>query len=193
MKRTFYLLVCRACGDGDLTLPFGSAEERGKWAAAHTKGTGHDVWRVWDKTRDEAEVGESFASREERGEPAQDDLEGADLVPITLVPIEVFGGDCDCHEKHGEGRRDDCTGWGYGLSDAVQGWSDCNRADGRIYRVDETDPKYREPGETVTVYVPRVSLSWFEKHWGEGAQARADQQAEQERVVRRIMGKEEAS
>ncbi len=21
------------------------------------------------------------------------------LVPITLVPVEVFGGDCDCHER----------------------------------------------------------------------------------------------
>jgi hypothetical protein len=25
--QTFYLLVCRECGDGDLVMPFGSAEE----------------------------------------------------------------------------------------------------------------------------------------------------------------------
>lgn len=135
-----------------------------------------------------------------------------DLVPITLVPVEVFGGDCDCHIDAGhayvqpEGTPEGmtaqeqpsgvvklvprCAGWGYGLSDAVQAWSDCNRADGRIYRVDETDPKYREPGETVTVYVPRAALPWFEKHWGEGAQARADREAAEEQVVQQILGKE---
>jgi hypothetical protein len=43
---TFYLLVCRECGDGDLIMPFGSAEERGEWAAAHTRGIGHDRWFV---------------------------------------------------------------------------------------------------------------------------------------------------
>jgi hypothetical protein len=42
----FYLLVCRECGDGDLVMPFGSPAERGKWAGAHTRGTGHDRWFV---------------------------------------------------------------------------------------------------------------------------------------------------
>jgi hypothetical protein len=112
-----------------------------------------------------------------------------ELVPITLVPAEVFGGDCACHEKHGEGQREDCPGWGYGLSDAVSAWSDCNRADNRIYRVDDTDPKYREPGETVIVYVPRGSVSWFEKHWGEGAQQRAEVEAAQEQVVASMLGR----
>jgi hypothetical protein len=46
---TFYLLVCRECGSGDLVMPFGSAEERGKWAGAHTRGTGHDRWWVKDQ------------------------------------------------------------------------------------------------------------------------------------------------
>ena len=49
---TFYVLICRKCSEGQaLTaspIPFGSAEERGKWAAAHTKGTGHDSWIVLD-------------------------------------------------------------------------------------------------------------------------------------------------
>jgi len=42
----FYVLVCRECGDGDdaVAMPFSSPEERGKWAAAHTRGTGHDRW-----------------------------------------------------------------------------------------------------------------------------------------------------
>jgi hypothetical protein len=112
-----------------------------------------------------------------------------DLVPITLVPVEPFGGDCDCHIDAGhayeqpEGTPKNmtaqeqpsgviklvprCAGWGYGLMDAVQSWSDCNRADGQIYRVDDCDPKYRLPGETVTIYVPRESLPWFQRRFGE--------------------------
>jgi hypothetical protein len=46
MTQKFYLLVCRECGNGDLVMPFGSAEERGKWAGGHTRGTGHDRWFV---------------------------------------------------------------------------------------------------------------------------------------------------
>lgn len=42
----FYLLVCRECGNGDLVMPFTSQAERGKWAGAHTRGTGHDRWFV---------------------------------------------------------------------------------------------------------------------------------------------------
>lgn len=51
--RTFYLLVCQECGNGDLVMPFGSAAERGHWAAEHTRGTGHDCWRVHDHVRQE--------------------------------------------------------------------------------------------------------------------------------------------
>jgi hypothetical protein len=47
-SREFYLLVCRECGSGDLVMPFGSQEERGRWAGAHTRGTGHDRWFVTD-------------------------------------------------------------------------------------------------------------------------------------------------
>lgn len=47
---TFYLLICRECGNGDLVMPFGSPAERGKWAAAHTTGTGHDRWFVTEST-----------------------------------------------------------------------------------------------------------------------------------------------
>jgi hypothetical protein len=45
----FYVLVCRDCGHGNLPMPFESAEARGKWAAAHTRATGHDRWFVHDQ------------------------------------------------------------------------------------------------------------------------------------------------
>lgn len=113
-----------------------------------------------------------------------------DLVPIALVPVEVFGGDCDCHEAAGHSFVQDgdvpedmivvqnhpgpvapvvkrCSGWSYGLSDAVPSWSDCNRATGRIYRVDDTDPDLREPGDTIRIFVSKADLPWFEKRFGE--------------------------
>ena len=40
---------------------------------------------------------------------------------LKLVPVEVFG-----------------TEDGYGLMDSIEPWSDCNRADGHIYRIDDT-------------------------------------------------------
>ena len=52
--KVFYALVCRLCGDPKkpLPMPFESPAERGKWAAAHTAGTGHDSWFVIDQTED---------------------------------------------------------------------------------------------------------------------------------------------
>jgi hypothetical protein len=51
--RIYYLLACRECGDGEdaLVMPFESAQERGQWATAHTRGTGHDRWYVEDEER----------------------------------------------------------------------------------------------------------------------------------------------
>lgn len=46
----FYLLICRECGNGDLVVTFDSPAGRGKWAAAHTRGTGHDRWFVTEST-----------------------------------------------------------------------------------------------------------------------------------------------
>lgn len=43
-----YLLACLLC-EPPLPMPFDSAEARGKWAAAHRDGAGHDRWRVWDE------------------------------------------------------------------------------------------------------------------------------------------------
>lgn len=50
MSALFYLLACRECGDPErpLVMPFGSAAERGGWAAEHTRATGHDRWWVKD-------------------------------------------------------------------------------------------------------------------------------------------------
>ena len=68
------------------------------------------------------------------------------LVSLRLVPVEVFGAED-----------------GYGLMDAVSAWSDCNRARGHIYRVD--DIEHRE-GETVEIFVRESDLPFFARVWG---------------------------
>ena len=74
---------------------------------------------------------------------------GEPLVKVALVPVEVFGADD-----------------GYGLCDAVSPWSDCNRAYGHIYRRGEdSNARHREPGDTITVYVPQSELAKFEKRY----------------------------
>ena len=42
--QVFYVLACRDCGDPGkpLLMPFTSAAERGRWAAEHTRATGHE-------------------------------------------------------------------------------------------------------------------------------------------------------
>jgi hypothetical protein len=47
-RAVWFVLVCRICTP-ELPMPFPSAEARGKWAAAHTRGTGHDSWIVIDQ------------------------------------------------------------------------------------------------------------------------------------------------
>lgn len=62
--KVFYVLVCRDCGNGDLPMPFGSPAERGKWAAEHTRATGHERWLVLDQPApdtDEDGLGRDFA------------------------------------------------------------------------------------------------------------------------------------
>jgi hypothetical protein len=85
------------------------------------------------------------------------------LVRVRLVPVEVFGADeDDCASCGGTVR------FGYGLMDAVQAWSDCNRARGRIYRKDDDYSEgYREPGDVITVYVPQSEMEKFERRYGD--------------------------
>lgn len=51
-----YVLVCLKCGTGDYVITFPSPEERGKWAAEHTRGTGHEEWWVHDHPEGERVV-----------------------------------------------------------------------------------------------------------------------------------------
>jgi hypothetical protein len=110
-----------------------------------------------------------------RSVPRQDQLAGIrvagpppGLVPIRLVPVEVFGGDCDCHEdtELAAGEESPCDGFSYGLADAVSSYSDCNRAEGRIFRRDE-DESPRADGDTITVWVAPDELVKFEKRFGD--------------------------
>lgn len=70
------------------------------------------------------------------------------LIKLRLVPVKVFG-----------------TKDGYGLMDAVSAWSDCNRATGHIYRVD--DIKYRGSGETVDIFIDPKDKVFFDKNFDE--------------------------
>lgn len=89
------------------------------------------------------------------------------LVPVRLVPVEVFGGDCRCHEdRELAAGGTDCHGFAYGLSDAVSAWSDCNRARGRIYRRDD-DETPRNDGDTITVWVAVDEMAKFEERFGD--------------------------
>lgn len=90
------------------------------------------------------------------------------MVPLRLVPVEVFTGLC----RHQGCADPNCVG--YGISDAVSAWSDCNRAVGHIYRVDDLDGS-REPGDTLTVHVPESDVQWFRRSF--------DDDREQARLV----------
>lgn len=96
-----------------------------------------------------------------------------ELIEVRIVPIEVFGTD-DCCEHSPDGLAYDergCKSTGYGLMDAVQAWSDCNRAAGHIFRFDDTEPKYRLPGDTLTVWVKRSEYEAFAARNFGGAEA----------------------
>jgi hypothetical protein len=51
----WYVLICRECDpDLEAPMPFGTPAERGRWAAEHTRGTGHDRWLVVDQPKEPA-------------------------------------------------------------------------------------------------------------------------------------------
>lgn len=91
------------------------------------------------------------------------------LVPLTLVPVEVFGG-CD-HP----GCDAQCGTFGYGLCDAVgPGYSDCNRAEGKIFRIDDlpSDPAndfthYEGEQVRVQILVREHDLPYFQRRFGD--------------------------
>ena len=85
----------------------------------------------------------------------------AEKIEVRLVPVEVFGAGCD-----DPGHKDQC---GYGLMDAVECWSDCNRAEGHIFRFDdEFSIGYRLPGETLTILVDKDEYEAFARRfWGD--------------------------
>jgi hypothetical protein len=87
-------------------------------------------------------------------------IQGAERIPLRLVPVEVFTGVCG----HEECANPDHLG--YGISDAVSAWSDCNRATGQIYRVDDLNPANREDGDTVTIWVDPADVEWFSRRFG---------------------------
>jgi hypothetical protein len=66
--KIFYVLVCLRCGDPEhsLPMPFESAAARGKWAAEHTRATGHDKWLVLDQP-ETAELSAAGRNRPARG------------------------------------------------------------------------------------------------------------------------------
>lgn len=121
-----------------------------------------DAWRAEDAA--ERPPRETLAENVARLYP---DGASAGLVPVRLVPVEVFGSNCDCHEDR-ELAADgtDCVGFSYGLSDAVSAWSDCNRAVGRIYRRDE-DESPRDQGGTILVWVAPEQVALFNVVFGE--------------------------
>lgn len=90
----------------------------------------------------------------------------AGLVPVRLVPVEVFGGECPCHEAAEASGAAVDHDFVYGLCDAVEAWSDCNRAYGRIYRRDE-DESRRLDGDTITVWVSATEVEKFNKRFGD--------------------------
>jgi hypothetical protein len=92
------------------------------------------------------------------------------LVPLVLVPIEPFGGDCEHPGCDDPDHRE-----GIGLCDAVgPGWSDCNRAYGRIYRVEDLDPvadhmEFEGEQVRVQVLVREQDLEFFKRQFQDGA------------------------
>lgn len=75
-------------------------------------------------------------------EPTPDTPAPPGMVALTLIPVEVFGSNS------------------YGLCDAHPYGSDCNRAEGYIYRAEDHHGPAR-PGWQATIYVRTEDLPFF--------------------------------
>lgn len=85
-------------------------------------------------------------------------------VTLTLVPVQVFGG---CGHSDEEGHDPFCEKWSYGFMDAVSSWSDCNRARGHIFRVEDLGPISDPDRHTIQIEVDEADLWFFKKNWDE--------------------------
>lgn len=109
------------------------------------------------------------------------------LLVLALVPIEIFGQQCD-HPAH--------TGYsepfGYGLMDAVTAWSDCNRAYGHMFRLDEASlHECRNPEDTIKILCTEEQAQKFLLFYGEPFENRpnrkivpVDETEEQPQMIR---------
>ena len=75
---------------------------------------------------------------------------------VRLVPVEVFGAECDHHAEP--------IPVPLGLCDAVSAWSDCNRAWGSIFRLDDIDREMADEN-TVRVWVPESEYPKLLRKW----------------------------
>lgn len=69
------IIVCRECSDaanGPMFIPFTSYQKRGKWAAAHKTGTGHDKWFCVDGWPSPARVSELLTEYDAATNPPLD-------------------------------------------------------------------------------------------------------------------------
>lgn len=74
------MLVCRKCDPtGDRPIPFADRTARGRWAALHTKGTGHADWYCVDGWPNSPEVEEMLAAHDRQARELLDLVRKAKL------------------------------------------------------------------------------------------------------------------
>jgi hypothetical protein len=76
---------------------------------------------------------------------------------VRLVPVEVFGTECDEHEVP--------IPFIWGLCDAVPAWSDCNRSSQSIFRLDDLPDRHDKENITVQVWVSDAELPKLTRNW----------------------------
>lgn len=76
---------------------------------------------------------------------------------VRLVPVEVFGAECDDHEIP--------KPLIWGLCDAVPAWSDCNRSSRSMFRLDDIPERENVEENTILVWVSDDEYPKFTKAW----------------------------